>query len=397
MDITADRLKNIPTYLFMHLRNKIKKIEANGGDCISLSIGDPDKPTPAYIIETLREAVLDPDNHQYPTDEQKGMLAFREAVSRWYQRKYGVMLVPGNEVLALGGSKEGIHNFMMAVVNPGDIVLITNPGYPGYRANILIAGGRVYEVPLLEENGFLPAIEDIPEDICRKTKAFFLNYPNNPTGACANRNFFARLVTWAKKRQIILVHDNPYSEIVFPGCEKLSLLQIPGAKDICVEFNSLSKYYNMTGWRIGMVVGNEKIIEAMCKFKENVTSGVFNAIQLASIKAMDEGDEDIQSMLGIYSRRRKMALKAFDQMGISVNPGMGTFYLWLPVPNGQSSMEFAAKLLDDVCVLVTAGTAYGEHGEGYFRLSLTLPDERLAEALEKIKQSIGNDHPATIR
>ena len=397
MDIIADRMKDIPTYLFMHLRSKIKRIEATGGDCISLSIGDPDKPTPAYIIETLREVVLDPGNHQYPTDEQKGMLAFREAVSRWYQRKYGVTLDPENEILALGGSKEGIHNFMMAVVNPGDIVLITNPGYPGYRANILIAGGRTYEVPLLEENGFLPAIEDIPEDICRKTKAFFLNYPNNPTGACANRNFFTRLVAWAKKRQIILVHDNPYSEIVFPGCEKLSLLQIPGAKDICVEFNSLSKYYNMTGWRIGMVVGNEKIIEAMCKFKENVTSGVFNAIQLASIKAMDEGDEDIQSMLGIYSRRREMVLKAFDQMGISVNPGMGTFYLWLPVPNGQSSMEFAAKLLDDVCVLVTAGAAYGEYGEGYFRLSLTLPDDRLAEALERIKQSIDKDLPVTAR
>ena len=397
MDIIADRMKDIPTYLFMHLRSKIKRIEATGGDCISLSIGDPDKPTPAYIIETLREAVLDPDNHQYPTDEQKGMLAFREAVSRWYQRKYGVTLDPENEVLALGGSKEGIHNFMMAVVNPGDIVLITNPGYPGYRANILIAGGRTYDVPLLEENGFLPAIEDIPEDICRKTKAFFLNYPNNPTGACANRNFFSRLVAWAKKRQIILVHDNPYSEIVFSGCEKLSLLQIPGAKDICVEFNSLSKYYNMTGWRIGMVVGNEKIIEAMCKFKENVTSGVFNAIQLASIKAMDEGDEDIQSILGIYGRRRKMALKAFDQMGISVKPGMGTFYLWLPVPNGQSSMEFTAKLLNDVCVLVTAGAAYGEYGEGYFRLSLTLPDDRLKEALERMKQSIGNDQPATAR
>ena len=191
------------------------------------------------------------------------------------------------------------------------------------------------------------------------------------------------------------MHDNPYSEIVFPGCEKLSLLQIPGAKDICVEFNSLSKYYSMTGWRIGMAVGNEKIIEAMCKFKENVTSGVFNAIQLASIKAMDEGDKNIQDIVGIYRRRREMTLKAFDQMGIFVNPGMGTFYLWLPVPNGQSSMEFTAKLLDDVCVLVTAGTAYGQYGEGYFRLSLTLPDDRLREALERMKQTIGNNRPGS--
>ena len=397
MDIIANRLKNIPTYLFMDMRSKIKRIEATGADCISLSIGDPDKPTPAYIIETLREAVLDPDNHQYPTDEQKGMLAFREAVSRWYFRKYEVTLDPEKEVLALGGSKEGIHNFMMAVVNPGDILLITNPGYPGYRANILMAGGQPYEVPLLEKNGYLPAIEDIPEEVCNKAKAFFLNYPNNPTGACANQDFFARLVAWAKKRQILLVHDNPYSEIVFTGCEKLSLLQIPGAKDICVEFNSLSKYYNMTGWRIGMVVGNEKVIEAMCKFKENVTSGVFNAIQLASIRAMDEGDEDIQAMLGIYQRRRKLALKALDQMGISANPGMGTFYLWLPVPDGQSSMDFAAKLLEEVYVLVTAGTAYGEYGEGYFRLSLTLPDDRLKEALERMKQSIVNNQAVSVR
>ena len=391
MDILSDRLKNLPTYLFMQLRDRIRGVEAEGMDLISLAIGDPDEPTPAYIVEALREAVLDPNNHQYPTDEQKGMLAFREAVSRWYLRKYQAELDPETEVLSLGGSKEGIHNFMMAVVNPGDIVMVTNPGYPGYRANILMAGGQVYEVPLLKENGFLPAIEDIPEKICHKTKAFFFNYPNNPTGACASWNFFTRLVAWAKKNQIILVHDNPYSEIVFPGCEKLSLIQIPGAKDICVEFNSLSKNYNMTGWRIGMVVGNSKIIQAICKFKENVTSGVFNAIQLASIKAMDEGDKDIQSMLGIYSRRREMVLKAFDQMGISVNPGMGTFYLWLPVPNGQPSMEFASKLLDDVCVLVTAGTAYGEYGEGYIRLSLTLPDDRLREALERMKHSIGKD------
>jgi LL-diaminopimelate aminotransferase len=391
MDILSDRLKNLPTYLFMQQRDRIRGVEAEGMDLISLAIGDPDEPTPAYIVEALRKAVLDPSNHQYPTDEQKGMLAFREAVSRWYWRKYQAELDPETEVLSLGGSKEGIHNFMMAVINPGDIVLVTNPGYPGYRANILMAGGQVYEVPLLRENGFLPVIENIPEKICQQTKAFFFNYPNNPTGACASRDFFTRLVAWAKKNHIILVHDNPYSEIVFPGCEKLSLLQIPGAKDICIEFNSLSKYYNMTGWRIGMVVGNADIIQAMCKYKENVTSGEFNAIQLAGIKAMDEGDEEIKSMLGIYSRRRKTALNAFDQMGISANPGMGTFYLWLPVPDGQSSMEFASQLLDDAWVLVTAGTAYGEYGEGYVRLSLTLPDERLAEALERMKQTIGSD------
>ena len=388
MDVIADRLKNMPTYLFMRLRSKIKQIEATGSDCISLAIGDPVEPTPAYIIETMREVVLDPNNHQYPTDEQKGMLGFRDAVSRWYDRKYGVRLDPETEVMTLGGSKEGIHNFMMAVINPGDTVLITNPGYPGYRANILLAGGRVHEIPLLETNGFLPRLEDIPEEVCNNAKALFLNYPNNPTGACASADFFSRLVAWAKQNQIVLVHDNPYSELVFPGSEKLSLLQTPGASDIGIEFNSLSKYYNMTGWRIGMAVGNSDIIRAMCKFKENVTSGVFNAIQLASIKAMDEGDADIENMLAVYRRRREMVLQACEQMRIPARPGMGTFYLWLPVPDGLSSMAFAEKLLDDACVLVTAGAAYGEHGEGYFRVSLTVPDDRLQEALDRMIAAI---------
>ena len=389
MDLLADRLKSLPTYLFMHLRSKIKQIEATGVDCISLAIGDPVEPTPGYIIETLREAVLDPDNHHYPTDEQKGMMAFRQAVSRWYERKYDVSLDPETEVLTLGGSKEGIHHFMMAVINPGDLILTTNPGYPGYRANVLLAGGRVHEVPLLEENRFLPKLEDIPEEVCRTAKAFFLNYPNNPTGACADIGFFTRLVEWARRYNILLVHDNPYSELVFSGTERLSLLQVPGARDIGVEFNSLSKYYNMTGWRIGMAVGNGSIIGAMRKFKENVTSGVFNAIQLASIRAMDEGEGDIEKMLGVYARRREMVLKACEEMRIPSGTGMGTFYLWLPVPEGLSSIAFAEKLVEEACVLVTAGSAYGKHGEGYFRLSLTVPDDRLQEALDRMIQSIG--------
>ena len=389
MDIIADRLKDMPTYLFMRLRNRIKQIEASGADCISLAIGDPVEPTPPYIIDAMREAVLDPDNHHYPTDEQKGMLEFRKAAARWYDRKYAVGLDPETEVLTLGGSKEGIHHFMMAVINPGDTILITNPGYPGYRANILLAGGQAHEIPLLEKNGFLPHLEEIPEDVCRRAKAFFFNYPNNPTGACADSGYFTRLVDWARHHEILLVHDNPYSELVFPGCEKLSLLQVPGAKEIGIEFNSLSKYYNMTGWRIGMAVGNSSIIQAMCKFKENVTSGVFNAIQLASIRAMDEGDADIDNMMAVYARRREMVLQAFKRMGFPTNTGMGTFYLWLPVPDGLSSIAFAERLLDDVCVLVTAGTAYGEHGEGYFRLSLTVPDDRLQEAMDRIQQSLG--------
>ena len=388
MDILADRLKNIPPYLFMELRDKIRKAQAKGVDLISLAIGDPVEPTPAYIIEALREAVLDPKNHQYPTDEHKGMRVFREAVARWYGRKYGVPLDPETEVLALNGLKEGIHHFIMATVNPGDVVLVTNPGYPAYKANILMAGAEACEVPLLAENGFLPAFEKIPASVCRKAKAFFLNYPNNPTGACADKGFFTELVAWAKSHDILLMNDNPYSEIVFSSERKLSLMQAPGAKDICVEFNSLSKAYNMTGWRIGMAVGGEKIIHAMCKCKENVTSGIFNAIQLASIKAMDDGDQEIEKMLAIYRRRREMALRAFAGMGLSVKAGEGTFYLWVPVPDGRSSLDFAAQLLEDAGVLVTPGTAYGVHGEGYVRLSLTITDNRLEQALEKMKSAL---------
>ncbi len=388
MDIIADRLKSLPPYLFMQLRDKIRQAEANGVDLISLAIGDPVEPTPAYIVETLRAAALDPANHQYPTDEHKGMLAFREAVARWYGRRYEVMLDPETEVLALSGVKEGIHHFIMALINAGDVVLVTNPGYPAYRANALMAGAETYDVPLLAENGFLPAFEDVPEEVCRRAKAFFLNYPNNPTGACVDKRFATRLVAWAKERRILLVLDNPYSEIVFSRDRKLSLLQVPGAKDISVELNSLSKTYNMTGWRIGMAVGSNKIIRAMCKFKENVASGVFNAIQLAGVTAMDQGDQDIETMLAIYRRRRETVLQAFTEMHIPVQAGAGTFYLWIPVPTGCSSLAFTTRLLEDAGVLVTPGTAYGQYGEGYFRLSLTVPDARLEEALERMNRTI---------
>jgi LL-diaminopimelate aminotransferase len=384
MDIRAERLKNLPAYLFMQLRDKIRQAEASGVDLISLAIGDPVEPTPSYIVETLRDAALDPANHQYPTDEHKGMLVFRKAVARWYERKYGVTLNPETEVLALSGLKEGIHHFVMALVNPGEIVLVTNPGYPAYKANILMAGAEAYEVPLLEKNGFLPAFEEIPAEVCKKAKAFFLNYPNNPTGVCADYAFYERLVAWARKNQILLLNDNPYSEIVFHAERRLSLLQIPGARDVAVELNSLSKAYNMTGWRLGMAVGGEAIIQAICKFNENVASGVFNAIQLAGVAAMDQGDQDIEKMLAIYRRRRDLALSAFAKMGVNVKPADGTFYLWVPVPGGGSSMDFAARLVEEARVLVTPGSAYGHYGEGYFRVSLTIPDVRLEAALKRI-------------
>jgi LL-diaminopimelate aminotransferase len=384
MDIVADRLKQIPPYLFVELRKKINKAKAAGVDVISLAIGDPVEPTPDFIIEELRKTVLDPANHPYPTDEEKGMKSFRQAVARWYQRKYNVMLNPENEILALIGSKEGVHHFMMGVINPGDIVMMTDPGYPAYRANIYMAGARVYEVPIQMENRFLPELDKIPEKVCQKAKAFFFNYPNNPTGACASEEFFSGAVKWAKKHNILLVHDNPYSEIVFTGGKKLSLLQTPGAKEVAVEFNSLSKPYNMTGWRIGMAMGNPDIIAAISKVKENVDSGIFNAIQLAGIKALDEGDKEIEKMVAIYQRRRQLVLDTFSQKGIKVNAGMGTFYLWLPVSATMTSIEFTTKLFEESHVVVAAGSSYGKYGEGFFRVSLTVKDDRLEQAMERI-------------
>ena len=384
MNIAADRLKPIPPYLFVELRKKIQKAKAEGADVISLAIGDPVEPTPDFIIKELNKTSQDPANHPYPTDEEKGMKTFRSAVASWYNRKYNVSLNPDSEILALIGSKEGVHHFMMGVVNPGDIVLMTDPGYPAYRANIYMAGAQPYEVPIKPENLFLPDMEKIPEDICKKTKVFFINYPNNPTGACATEKFFTDLVDWAKQNEIVLVNDNPYSEIVFPGGKKLSILQIPGAKDIAVEFNSLSKPYNMTGWRIGMAMGNPDIIAAMSKVKENVDSGIFNAIQLAGIKALEEGDNEIEKMMAIYQRRRQLVLETFSKKGIEVNPGLGTFYLWMPVPQGMNSIEFATKLFEESHVVVAPGSAYGKYGEGFFRISLTVKDDRLSEAMERI-------------
>ncbi|MEI7674035.1 MAG: aminotransferase class I/II-fold pyridoxal phosphate-dependent enzyme, partial [Deltaproteobacteria bacterium] len=277
----ADRLTKIPPYLFMELRKKIAKARADGVDVISLAIGDPVDPTPDSIIDELCRTARDPENHRYPTDEEKGMFAFRQEVARWYETRYGVTLDPATEILGLIGSKEGCHHFVMARVNPGDIVLMTDPGYPAYRASILMGEGIPYNVPIRSENDYLPIFEEIPADIRKRATAMFLNYPNNPTGACATREFFDRLVAFAKTNDIAICYDNPYSEVVFEGQERLSFLSAKGAKEVGVELNSLSKPYNMTGWRIGMALGNPELIAAISKVKENTDSGIFNAIQYA--------------------------------------------------------------------------------------------------------------------
>lgn len=384
---TADRLKKIPPYLFMTLRNKINEAKARGVDVISLAIGDPVDPTPQVVIDALAKAAQDPANHRYPTDEEWGMGAFREAVSRWYKRRYDVDLDAKKEVLALIGSKEGCHHFALGVVNAGDTVLVTDPGYPGYKPSIWFVGAEPYAVAMKEEHGFLPNFADIPSDVAKKASAFYLNYPNNPTGAVANRKFLGELVEFAKSNDIVVCYDNPYSEVVF-GVERLSFLNAPGAKEVGVELNSLSKPFNMTGWRIGMACGNPEVIKAMATSKANTDSGVFNAVQYAGIAALDGCDDFTDTMLAVYGKRREAVLETLKGLGWNYEAPKGTFYLWVPVPKGYTSASFCDFLFEQCHVVIAPGAAYGVNGEGYVRFSLTVEEDRLQEALQRMRDKL---------
>ncbi|MBI2951730.1 LL-diaminopimelate aminotransferase [bacterium] len=384
----AERLSKIPPYLFMELRQKIGKARAAGVDVISLGVGDPVEPTPDGVIEELGRQARNPANHQYPPDEEKGMGAFRQAVADFYKTRYGVSLDPATEALALIGSKEGIHHFCLARVNPGDVVLMTDPGYPAYRASILMAGGEPHSIPILPENGYLPRLGDIPSDLAQKASALFLCYPNNPTGALATKAFYADLARWAKDYDVAICQDGAYSEMVFDPADRVSFLQAPGAMDVGVELGSLSKSYNMTGWRLGMVMGNRDLVAGISKVKENTDSGVFAAIQDGGIHALQRENGNIDKMLGVYRRRQQLVVETFNGLGWSFRPPKGTFYLWLPAPKGMSSIEFTNLLFDKAQVVVAAGTAYGQYGEGFVRISLAVPDARLAEAMERIKKAL---------
>ncbi|HOG16822.1 MAG TPA: LL-diaminopimelate aminotransferase [Syntrophales bacterium] len=382
----AERLTKIPPYLFMELRKKIAKAKADGVDVISLAIGDPVEPTPPSVVEELSIHARRPENHRYPTDEEKGMLAFRQEVALWYRDRYGVTVDPATEVLGLIGSKEGCHHFALARINPGDVVLMTDPGYPAYRASILMAGGVPYNVPIRPENGYLPVLEEISPDVVARARGMFLNYPNNPTGACATRAFLDKLVAFAKKNDVAICYDNPYSEILFEGQEQISFLMADGAKEVGVELNSLSKPFNMCGWRIGMALGNPELIAAISKVKENTDSGIFNPVQFAAIRALKGEAPYIDRMLAIYKKRRDLVLATLRKIGIEFDPPKGTFYLWVPAPKGMSSLEFTNRLFDKTAVVVAAGTAYGQYGEGFVRVSLTVPDDRLQEAMARIER-----------
>lgn len=371
----------------MTLRNKINEARARGVDVISLAIGDPVEATPGNVVEALAKASRDKANHRYPTDEEWGMAAFREAVARWYSRRYHVALDPEKEIVALIGSKEGCHHFALGVINPGDLVLVTDPGYPGYKPSIWFVGAVPHPVPMKGENNFLPDLDAIPADVAKRATAFYLNYPNNPTGAVATPGFLADLVAFARNYNIAVCYDNPYSEVVF-GVDRRSFLNADGAKEVGVELNSLSKPYNMTGWRIGMACGNPDIVKAMATSKANTDSGVFNAIQYAAIEALDNCDDFIVKMLHIYGQRREKVLATLRDLGWRYEPPAGTFYLWTPVPEGFSSSEFCDFVFEKTAVVLAPGAAYGTNGEGYVRFSLTVGDEQLDEALRRMRNNI---------
>ncbi|HXF93077.1 MAG TPA: LL-diaminopimelate aminotransferase [Nitrospiraceae bacterium] len=381
----ATRIKALPPYLFAAI-DKIKQDAiARGVDIINLGVGDPDLPTPAPIIERLKQAAADPKNHQYPSYE--GLLSFRQAVAGWYKRRFGVMLDPASEVLTLIGSKEGIGHVPLAFVDPGDVVLVPSPGYPVYPVGTTFAGGVPYMMPLTKQNGFLPDLNAIPKDVARKAKLMFLNSPNNPTSVVADKDYFRRVVEFAQANQIIVCHDAAYSEIFYDGRRPASFLEVEGAKDVGIEFHSLSKTYNMTGWRIGFAVGNRQVLNGLLKIKSNLDSGCFQAIQVAGITALELEDSVTDGLRKIYQERRDTLVPGLKQLGLEVENPPAAFYVWIAVPKGYASASFTAHLLEKAGVVTTPGNGFGAPGEGYIRMTLCTTKERLAEAVERIRKA----------
>jgi LL-diaminopimelate aminotransferase len=378
----ADRLKQLPPYLFAELDRKKAEARSRGVDVIDLGVGDPDLPTPDNIINKLAEAAREPRYHRYPS--YTGMNEFRKAVSRWYKKRAGVELEPIQQVVSLIGSKEGIAHIPLAFINPGDVVLVPSPAYPVYAIATMFAGGIPYEMPLLKENGFLPDLDLIPQKMLDKAKLIFLNYPNNPTAALATRDFFKTVVDFAEKYNIMVCHDFAYSEMAFDSYVPSSFLETPGAMDVGIEFHSLSKTYNMTGWRIGWAAGNSKIIGGLGRIKSNIDSGIFEAIQVAGIEALEGDQQCLREMQDIYTERRDVLVAGLKKLGIKVEPPKATFYVWFEVPTGYNSASFAALLLEKSGIVATPGNGFGAPGEGYVRMALTVSKERIAEAVDRM-------------
>ena len=379
----ADRVRSLPPYLFAAIDQMKQEALSRGVDVIDLSIGDPDIPTPSHIIEAMKTAVQKPVHHRYPSYE--GMLSYREAVAGWYKRRFNVALDPKAEVLSLIGSKEGIGHVPLAFINPGDVVLVPSPGYPVYPVGTLFAGGEAYLMPLREENAFLPDFKAIPEEVLKRTKLMFLNYPNNPTAAVAAEGFFKEAIALAAKYGIIICHDAAYSEMYYDGERPMSFLEVSGAKEVGIEFHSLSKTYNMTGWRIGFAVGNKDVIAGLGKIKTNLDSGVFQAIQEAGIVALATDEATLSEIRNIYQHRRDTLCGGLAALGMQVRKPKATFYVWTKVPSGFDSTGFVAHLLNRAGVLGTPGVGFGAPGEGYIRFALTQSVERMKEAVERIK------------
>jgi len=378
----SKRVEGLPPYLFVEISQKIAEKKARGEKVISFAIGDPDIPTPDHIIQRLCQAARDPANHRYP--ETYGLAEFRQAIAEWYEQRFAVILDPDAEVLPLIGSKEGIGHAAFCFVDPGDIALVPDPAYPVYSVSTMLAGGEPYYMPLTEESDFLPDLEQIPPEVAHRAKLMWLNYPNNPTAAVAGIDFFQRVVEFANKYDLVVCHDAPYTEVAFDGYRPVSFLQVPGAKDVGMEFHSLSKSFNMTGWRVGMAVGNAQWRDALMRVKSNLDSGIPQAIQYAAIEALRGDQECIREHNAIYERRRNEMVKVLREMGLRVTPPKASLYIWAGVPEGYTSAEFATRLLEEVGVVVTPGTGYGRYGEGYIRLSLTTPDAEIAEGLARL-------------
>ena len=378
----AERLKKLPPYLFKKLNRKKTELRARGVDIIDLGVGDPDLPTPGHIVEAMKDAVENPGNHRYPS--YAGMNDLKDAVSKWFERRFGVQVSPETEVLSLIGSKEGLAHLPLAFIDPGDVALIPSPAYPVYHNATIFAGGEPFLMPLKKENNFLPDLEAIPSEVIRHAKLMFLNYPNNPTSAVAGHGFFEQVVRFAEKHSILVCHDAAYTEMAFDGYRPPSFLEVDGAKDVGLEFHSLSKTYNMTGWRIGFAVGNQSLIEGLGAIKNNIDSGVFQAIQVAGIKALTHDQSCVKEMVEVYTRRRDLMVNGLKEIGFEVESPKATFYLWIEIPKGYTSAQLTNKLLEKG-VVVTPGNGFGEPGEGYVRIALTQKRSRLEEAVQRMK------------
>ena len=380
----SERLQKLPPYLFVEIDRAKKKALAKGVDIISLGIGDPDLPTPPNVIEKLYEGAQDQRNHQYAMDE--GMPEFRKAIADWYNDRFGVILDAGTEVLPLIGSKEGIGHIHLGFVNPGDVVLVPEPGYPVYQSGTWFAEGKPVYMPLVSSNSFLPDFSQLNENDLKKARLLFLNYPNNPTGAVCDLSFFEEVVDFARKHDIIVCHDAAYTEMYYDDEKPHSFLEVSGAKDVGIEFHSLSKTYNMTGWRIGFAVGNSTVLDGLRKVKSNLDSGIFQAIQVAGVEALTGPQDYYQNMLTMYQDRRDVFVDGLNSLGWNVKKPKATFYIWIPVPPGYTSAELVMLLLEQAGIVTTPGNGFGTSGEGYIRAALTVPTERIKEALGRIKK-----------